>query len=127
MIAEINETAEYALRPVSQVIREAIHRGLLDFRGHGASPGGYVRRAVDNPSHTPRGRHDAEIHEAGHAAAVFLWGAPSLGVEPYEAVIEVALKPKGAGHVRHNAYRCRSNGDCCRRGCAGEIREGNLR
>jgi hypothetical protein len=93
MIEEIEATALHVERPAAQVYREALHLGLQFMKGERLHRGSYLPPAL-------RPKHHAEVHEAGHAVAMFLFAQETGLMDPAEVVAEVVLKPEGAGHMR---------------------------
>lgn len=88
---EIEATARYTESPAAQVYREALYLGLQAMKGERLSRGEYLELCL-------RPKHYAEMHEAGHAVAMFLC-AQELGWDAAEVVVEVALKRRQSGHM----------------------------
>jgi hypothetical protein len=85
-------TALHVERPAAEVYREALYLGLQFMKGERVERGEYLPPLL-------RPKHAAEIHEAGHAAAMFVY-ARELEVDPAEVVRSVALKPRQGGYMQ---------------------------
>jgi hypothetical protein len=93
LIDRVAKAAKDMGRSQSEVVREALHLGLVVLHGERPERGWYLPPDL-------RPSHDAEFHEAGHAVAT--WIVAKLNDEdPYDVVDHIKLKPGGAGHVLH--------------------------
>lgn len=80
----------------SDIWREALRIGLDVIHGEAPERGYHLPELL-------RPRHDAEIHEAGHAVAVFL-AAEAVGLDPADCLISLKLKPRRGGLTLHAPF-----------------------
>jgi hypothetical protein len=93
LVESVKKVAATVGRTQSEVVREAIYLGLDVLHGEKPQRGYYLPPGL-------RPQHVAEVHEAGHAVAVFKV-ADQLYISPAVALVKVQLKPRGAGVCRH--------------------------
>jgi hypothetical protein len=96
MIATVQGMADYMGQPTSAIFREAMRFGLLHMQGEKLGAGAYIPFDL-------RPQHAAEIHEAGHAVAVFLC-AEEEGLDPAECLLYARLKQRGGGAVFYKPF-----------------------
>jgi hypothetical protein len=87
LIEAVEKAAMEMDRSQSKVVREAIYLGLAVIHGEKPQRGMYLPPGL-------RPKHAAEIHEAGHAVAVF-FAAEELDFPPAEMLIRVKLRNRG--------------------------------